>query len=87
MSFSRRWLAGYLSSRMTPERLRWIVGDDEFLVDTEYQNALIFAIECAANAPRERRPDRAARASHFSWAEVGKMYRDFLKEVVDGYKR
>ena len=69
------------------ERLRWIVGDDEFLVDTENQNALIFAIECAANAPRERRPDRAARASLFSWAQVGKKYRDFLKEVVDDHKR
>jgi glycosyltransferase involved in cell wall biosynthesis len=67
-------------------RLRWIVGDDEFLVDTNVQAAIIAAIRAAATAPVEKRQARIARASLYSWEKVGNMYRDFLREVVKIYR-
>jgi glycosyltransferase involved in cell wall biosynthesis len=68
-------------------RLRWIVGDDQFLVDTSDQSAIITAISAAAAAPLAKRQDRIARASSFSWSKVGNMYRDFLEQVIKTYRK
>jgi len=67
-------------------RLRWIVGDGEYLVDTNDQADVIAAISAAASSPFEKRQQRIARASLYSWAKVGNMYRDFLREVVKIYR-
>ena len=63
-------------------RLRWIVGDDEFLVDTEKEDAIVTAIAAARGIPQTARQARAARAARFSWTKIGAMYRDFLQDVV-----
>jgi glycosyltransferase involved in cell wall biosynthesis len=67
-------------------RLRCIVGNDEFLVDTNVKAAIIAAIGAAATAPFEKRQERIARASLYSWTKIANMYRDFLREVVGIYR-
>ena len=64
-------------------RLRWITGDDEFLVNTEDRDAVANAIKVAGSAPKERSATRAARATEFSWNKVGRMYREFLTQVIE----
>ena len=63
-------------------RLRWIVGDDEFLVNTEKEDAIVTAIAAARGIPQTPRQARASRAARFSWTKIGAMYRDFLQDVV-----
>jgi glycosyltransferase involved in cell wall biosynthesis len=63
-------------------RLRWIVGDGEFLVDTEDHDTIAAAINAAAAAPREKSAARIARAGEFSWVKVGALYREFLQDIV-----
>jgi glycosyltransferase involved in cell wall biosynthesis len=62
-------------------RLRWIVGDDEFLINSDAPDALVAGITSARNAPSTRHLDRVSRARTFSWASIGKKYEDFLREV------
>lgn len=62
--------------------LRWIVGDDEFLVDTEDEGAVVSAITRARAVPPEARPARSDRAARFSWTNIGAMYRTFLQDVI-----
>ena len=64
------------------ERLRWIVGNDEFLLDTSDPAAVARCIELAAKGPAIERRGRAAKAAAFSWPRIGKMYREFLEEVI-----
>lgn len=64
------------------ERVRWLVGDDEFLVDTSDPTAVAQSIGLACNAPIGLRSVRANKAAAFSWPRVGKMYQAFLREVV-----
>ena len=63
-------------------RVRWFIGDDEFLVDMDDPAAVAEAIE-HARAPnviaRQRRIDRAA---DFSWSKVALEYRQFFQEVI-----
>jgi len=66
-------------------RLRWIVGDDEFLIDTEDLAAVAKAINTANNSPIAKKQQRSAKASAFSWTRVGKMYQDFLEAVIKRY--
>lgn len=63
-------------------RVRWIVGDDEFLVDTDDLAALAHAIKLAHDAPISLRQVRTNKAAVFSWPRIAKMYREFLREVV-----
>lgn len=63
-------------------RARWIVGDDEFLFDTNEPAAIAEHISVARTAPVCRREARVARAAAFSWPRIGDMYREFLREVV-----
>lgn len=63
-------------------RVRWFLGDDEFLVDMDDPEAVARAIETAyaqADAGRER---RLARAAGYSWAKVAGMYADFFHELL-----
>ena len=63
-------------------RLRWIVGEDEFLLDTADPAAVARHIGLAYHAPSAQRQARVGKAAAFSWTRVGQMYREFLKEVV-----
>jgi hypothetical protein len=62
-------------------RLRWIVGEDEFLVDPGDPAAVAQHIELARQAPAAQRQARVAKAAAFAWPKIGKMYREFLGEV------
>ena len=64
-------------------RVRWIVGEGEFLLDTGDPKAVAQQIELARRTPAAKKRDRAAKAAAFSWPIIGKMYREFLEEVVD----
>lgn len=63
-------------------RLRWIVGDDEFLVDTEDNGAVTKAL-AAALAARDN-PDRgvSTRVTDFTWTRIAEQYREFLRELM-----
>jgi glycosyltransferase involved in cell wall biosynthesis len=63
-------------------RLRWIVGDGEFLLDTGEPADIARHIDLARHVTAMQREERRARAAGFSWSRIGDMYREFLKEVV-----
>ena len=63
-------------------RLRWIVGDDEFLLDTVDPAAIARHIGLARQAPAAGRQARTNKAARFSWSKIGESYREFLREVV-----
>lgn len=63
-------------------RSRWIVGNDEFLLDTDITEEVAKRIELAiavGPADRQKRPTKAAA---FAWSKVAGMYRKFLQEVT-----
>jgi glycosyltransferase involved in cell wall biosynthesis len=64
-------------------RVRWIVGDTEFLVDTADVNAIAEGIDAALDSPPSRQAHRVARAKTFSWPRIGEMYHSFLQQVVN----
>lgn len=63
-------------------RLRWIVGDDEFLVDTEDNDAVTRALGAALTARDE--PDRgvSSRVADFTWTRIAQQYREFLGDLM-----
>ncbi len=63
-------------------RLRWIVGNEGFLANTEDVGALRRALFDAASASPQGREERVARAALFSWTRVAGQYREFLRSVV-----
>ena len=63
-------------------RLRWIVGDDEFLLDTTDHIAVARHIELARDGPLALRQQRAKKAAAFAWPKIAAMYRNFIQEVV-----
>ena len=63
-------------------RLRWIVGKEEYLIDTTHPTAVAEAIIHAGNCSPSAAADRVARAAAFSWSSIGKMYHEFLQEVL-----
>ncbi len=67
-------------------RLRWILGEEGFLLDTADPAAVARQIELAHGSDPGRRAARIARAATFSWKRIGEMYRDFLQEVVAALK-
>lgn len=66
-------------------RLRWIVGDEGFLLDTEDVPAIARQIELARDTAPRKRAERIARAATFSWTRIGEMYRTFLRDVINSY--
>jgi glycosyltransferase involved in cell wall biosynthesis len=64
-------------------RLRWIVGDGEFLLDTSDPAAVARRIGMARGASAADRQTRAKKAASFSWSRIGEHYREFLREVVE----
>jgi glycosyltransferase involved in cell wall biosynthesis len=64
-------------------RTRWIVGESEFLLDTQEPSDIARSIKLAHGAPTNLRQVRVKLASAFSWPRIGKMYREFLKQVAE----
>jgi glycosyltransferase involved in cell wall biosynthesis len=64
-------------------RVRWIVGNGQFLVDTDDLHAISAAISSASISPLDKKQDRLAKAASFSWTRIGAMYQDFLREIVN----
>jgi len=63
-------------------RVRWFIGDDEFLADMNDPAAIAQAIErarCLGSAGRQK---RAGKAAAYSWAKIAGMYRAFFQEIV-----
>ena len=67
-------------------RVRWIVGNEEFLLDTNDVKSVAEHIELARNAPREQRHQRATKAAAFAWQKIALMYREFLQEIINASK-
>jgi glycosyltransferase involved in cell wall biosynthesis len=65
-------------------RVRWIVGDDEFLVDTNDVAAVAKAIQRAGRSGSGGRQRRIDRAKNFSWKKIAGEYRQFFEEIIDG---
>jgi glycosyltransferase involved in cell wall biosynthesis len=63
-------------------RLRWIVGDREYLLDTTDPATIARGLELARQAPASNREVRVENAGRFSWSRIGRLYREFLMEVV-----
>jgi glycosyltransferase involved in cell wall biosynthesis len=63
-------------------RVRWIVGDDEFLTDTEEDAVIARQIMRARAAEPARRQARVNNAQTFSWSKIAQMYRGFLHDVI-----
>lgn len=68
-------------------RARWIVGEDEFLLDTEDSLATARNIKLASQSRSEKRGGRVAKAAAFSWSRIAAEYRSFLLEVVQNPAR
>jgi glycosyltransferase involved in cell wall biosynthesis len=62
-------------------RLRWIVGDDEFLLDTDNVVAAASAIERASSLSQLGKNKRLAKAASYSWSNIAVSYREFMHEV------
>ena len=65
-------------------RVRWIVGEDQFLVGSDDPADIANAINTATFAPAAQRQDRMTRAASFSWTKIAKLYQEFLQEIVGG---
>jgi glycosyltransferase involved in cell wall biosynthesis len=65
-------------------RVRWIVGDDEFLADTNEVAAIANAIQRAGRSGSDERQRRISRAKNFSWKKIAKEYRQFFGEIIAG---
>lgn len=63
-------------------QMRWIAGDDEYLLDTENPLDVAQQIIRACNAEPSRRERRLAKVADFSWNRLASRYRDFLQEIV-----
>lgn len=63
-------------------RTRWIVGDREFLADTDDQEMLVAAIRAALDAPYAGRAARLDRAARFAWDNIAGQYRDFFSTLI-----
>jgi glycosyltransferase involved in cell wall biosynthesis len=63
--------------------VRWIVGNDEFLVGNDEPAAISRQIELARDADPAKRTQRVAKAATFSWTRIVEMYLNFLEEIVN----
>ena len=80
---SRPWLLVSRSSHMTSPRLRWLLGEDEYLLDTNDVSAIAHSISLARLTTNLQRQERIARAGLYSWPRIAALYREFLHEVIE----
>jgi glycosyltransferase involved in cell wall biosynthesis len=63
-------------------RMRYIVGNDEFLMDTTNPTAVAEQINRARYSPPCHATKRSIKAAALSWTNIARMYRGFLQEIV-----
>jgi glycosyltransferase involved in cell wall biosynthesis len=63
-------------------QLRWIAGNDEFLVNTESPKAIARQIGLARDTGANGRQKRLIRAETFSWTNIVRQYQEFLREIL-----
>jgi glycosyltransferase involved in cell wall biosynthesis len=63
-------------------RSRWLLGETEYLLDTDDQESVAEHIKLARRATEAQRQGRVKRAEAFAWPTIGKMYREFLGDVI-----
>jgi glycosyltransferase involved in cell wall biosynthesis len=63
-------------------QMRWIAGDDEYLLDTKNPADVAEQIKRASLAEPSRRERRLTKVTDFSWKKLASRYRDFLMEIV-----
>ena len=63
-------------------QMRWIAGDDEYLLDTEDLAAVAGHIELASSAEPARLQRRLAKVADFSWKKLAAQYREFFQEII-----
>ena len=63
-------------------RLRWIIGNDEFLLGGQSAETIAAGLETARKSSPTLRHERQRKAAEFSWEKIAAMYRDFLQEIV-----
>jgi glycosyltransferase involved in cell wall biosynthesis len=63
-------------------RVRWIVGDNQFLIDSDNSASITAAIKAASNAPNAGLQEGISRAASFTWPRIGKLYREFLHKIA-----
>lgn len=68
-------------------RMRYIAGDDEFLLNAEDPNAVARQVELASKSTPDLATKRSQRATTFSWPNMALKYQQFLKEVVISDRR
>lgn len=66
-------------------RVRWIVGDDEFLFEGATPGSVAAAAERAQTTPERGIVARVQKAANFSWERVTERYQSFLEQVVADY--
>ena len=64
-------------------RLRWLLGEDEYLLDTNDVSAIAHSISRARSTTNLQCQERVARAGLYSWPRIAALYREFLHEVID----
>jgi glycosyltransferase involved in cell wall biosynthesis len=64
-------------------RLRWIVGDEEFLFANDRPETIAMQIQLASESPSLMREQRAKRSETFSWRKVSGLYRTFFQEIIE----
>ena len=67
-------------------RVRWIVGDQEFLIDTDDPTAVAREICIARDAACQNKDSRLERVAEFSWTRIGKLYEQFFEEVIASFQ-
>ncbi len=63
-------------------RLRWIVGDQEFLVDTQDIPSVTQALRSALVAKETAPAKISDRATSFAWPNIARQYREYLTELM-----
>ena len=63
-------------------RVRWFVGDDEYLADMNDPAAIAQSIQRAYHSASSGRQKRLEKAADFSWGKVAGMYREFFQEII-----
>ncbi len=63
-------------------RLRWIVGDGEFLVNTEITQNVTDALSRALESRSDGNSAISARVSEFYWTNIAVQYREFIESLT-----
>lgn len=66
------------------QRVRWFIGEDQYLADMTDPKAIAQAIIRAQQFGRSGLDARVRLAAQFSWTNVARLYRDFFQEVING---